>query len=185
MGFQIVARVTAGALAALACTTVGSSAWAQAQRQAPAQATPGIVNPNPSPAAISIAKEIITLKGGAQMFDSVVPGVIETTKNQFIPTNPNLNKPLNDVAEKLRKDFDSKKGEVLNEVARVYARRFTEQELKELIAFYRTALGKKILVEEPAAIEDGLKRAQDWANDFSEQVIARMRNEMKKLGYDL
>ena len=103
----------------------------------------------------------------------------------FLPTNPQLATPLNEVTAQLRKEFEPKKQEVLNDVARSYARRFTDQELKELLAFYKTNLGKKMLTEEPLAIEDGIKRAQDWANDFSDQVLTRFRAEMKKRGYDL
>jgi hypothetical protein len=142
-------------------------------------------NPNPSPNAIAIAKELIALKGGAQMFEGVVGGVIDSAKNTFLPTNPNLGKPLNEATAVLQKEFASKKLELVNEVARIYARHFTEQELKELLAFYKTDLGKKVLVEEPAAIDDSFKRAQEWSNTFSEQVIDRLRAEMKKKGYDL
>jgi hypothetical protein len=142
-------------------------------------------NPTPSPNAIAIAKELITLKGGVQMFEGVVGGVIESAKSTFLPTNPNLGKPLNEVTAKLQKEFEPKKAELVNEVARVYARHFTEQELRELLAFYKTALGKKVLVEEPAAIDDSFKHAQEWSNTFSLQVIDRLRAEMKKKGYDL
>ena len=54
--------------------------------------------------------------------------------------------------------------------------------MKELLAFYKTSLGKKVLTEEPLAVEDAFKRAQDWSNTFSEQVIGRFRAEMKKKG---
>jgi uncharacterized protein len=139
----------------------------------------------PSPQAVALAKELILLKGGQQMFGAVVPGVIESTKDVFLPTNPNLSKPLGDVSAQLKSEFASKSDELMNEVAKVYATHFTEQELKEAVAFYKTALGKKLLAEEPVAIEAGFTRAKEWANDFSGQVMTRMRAEMKKKGYDL
>jgi hypothetical protein len=141
--------------------------------------------PQPSPQAIALAKELIVLKGGHQMFDAVVPGVIEQAKDVFLPTNPNLSKELTEVSGKLKLEYASKNDELMNEVAKVYASHFTEQELKELVAFYKTPLGKKMLTEDPAAIQGGLARAKDWANDFSTQVLGKMRAEMKKKGYDL
>jgi hypothetical protein len=42
-----------------------------------------------------------------------------------------------------------------------------------------------MLTEEPLALEDGFSRAKDWAGAFSQQVVNRMRAEMKKKGYDL
>ena len=79
----------------------------------------------------------------------------------------------------------SRRLELANEVARVYARRFTEQELRELLAFYKTTLGRKVLTEEALAVEDGFKRAQDWTSEFSDQVLTKMRTEMRKKGFDL
>jgi hypothetical protein len=85
----------------------------------------------------------------------------------------------------LRKEYESKKAELVYEVAIIYAQHFTEQELKELIAFYKTPLGQKMLKEEPVAVEASLKRAQDWSNAFAEVVLGRFRSEMKKRGHEL
>lgn len=178
-------RWFARALLATVVAAGSALSFTTARAQAPQSQTPTVVNPNPSPTAVATARELITLKGANKMFDAIVPGVIERTKDTFLPTNPNLNKPLNEVAAQLRQEFDAKKTELLNEVSRTYARRFTEQELRELLAFYKTALGKKVLVEEPLAAEESLKRADEWAATFSETVINRMRAEMKKKGYDL
>jgi hypothetical protein len=139
----------------------------------------------PPPAQIALAKEVILLKGGTLMFDPLVPGVIENVKNMFLPTNINLSKELNDVAAQLKKQYEPKKAELANEVARSYAKRFTEQELKEIITFYKSPLGKKVLVEEPNVLEEANKRAQDFANEFTEQIMTRMRDEMKKRGFNL
>jgi hypothetical protein len=139
----------------------------------------------PSASALAAAKELIIIKGGNNMFDPIVPGVIESAKNTLLPNNPQVGSQLNEVATTLRKEFDGKRTELLDEVARIYARHFTEQELKDLAAFYRTPLGKKVIIEEPAALDQGLRRAQEWANTFSEQVFNRFRTEMKKKGYDL
>jgi hypothetical protein len=156
---------------------------ASAANDAAAQGT--ISNPNPSAGSVALAKELIALKGGQQMFDNVVAGVVESVKNQFLPTNPQLSKPLSDVAAQLRTELEPKKGEIFTQVATAYARHFTENELKELLTFYRTPLGKKVLTEESNAVEDGFKRATEWQGAFSEQVLSKFRAEMKKKGYDL
>src|SRR4029077_3003516 len=107
------------------------------------------------------------------------------TKGSLLPTNPNLSRDLNEVSLQLRKEYESKKAELLYEVAIVYAKHFTEQELKDLVAFYRTPLGQKMLKEEPAALDESLKRAQDWTIEFADVVMTRFRAEMKKRGHQL
>jgi hypothetical protein len=164
---------------------IASASFSVVSAQAPAPNRTGFANPNPSPASIALARELLELKGGRQMFDGMIMGTIESAKNAFIPNNPMLTKPLNEVATQLRTEYEPKKSEVFNEVARAYARYFTEQDMKELVAFYKTTLGKKVLAHESAAVEDGFKRAQDWSNQFSDQVLAKFRAEMKKRGHDL
>src|SRR5690242_4213371 len=88
-------RLLAGVMFMLA---VGATDAALAQRT--------LSNPNPTPGSIALAKELLTLKGGPQMFDNMVPNVINETINQFIPTNPQLSKPINEVAAQLRTEFE-------------------------------------------------------------------------------
>jgi len=139
----------------------------------------------PSAAAVALAREVIVAKGATSMTDPLVRGVIESVKNSFVPTNPNLTRELNDVAAILHKELDGKSSEVVDQLARAYASRFTEQELKDLLVFFKTPLGQKYIREEPNALEDGLKRAQQWADTFADTVMARMRSEMQKKGHPL
>jgi uncharacterized protein len=158
-------------IAALFCASV-SPIRAQAQQ--------------PAPAAIAVAREVIIAKGVTAMTVPLVFGVIERAKDSLVPTNPNLMRELNEVATALHKELDAKgNSEVVDQVARAYASRFTEQELKDLLAFYKTPLGQKLTKEEPAALEDGLQNAQNWADAFSKTIIARIRTEMQKRGHTL
>src|SRR2546425_6411929 len=84
----------------------------------------------PTPAAVAVAKELIVLKGSTQLWDAVVPGVIEQVKAVFMQTNPALGKELNDVAAQLRTEYAPRASQLVDQVAQLYARTFTEQELK-------------------------------------------------------
>ena len=133
----------------------------------------------PTAGAVAAARELIQAKGGGAMFEPVIPGVVESTKNSLLPTNPNLTRELNEVSAQLRKEYEAKKAELVYEVAIVYAKHFTEQELKDLVTFYKSPLGQKMLKEEPIALDESLKRAQDWSIEFSETVHGALpyRNE--------
>lgn len=139
----------------------------------------------PSQGALTAAGEIIDVRGSMAVFEAVIPGVIEQAKGVFIQSNPNLAKDLNDVAADLRKQMAPRMEELRTEAAKVYAARFTEQELKDMLAFYKTPLGKKMLIEEPNVVERTLQTAQDWANRMSEEVMGKFRAEMKKKGHTL
>lgn len=139
----------------------------------------------PSAAAIASAKEVMVMKGASKMFDALIPGVIEQAKNIFLQSNPGLGKDLNEVAAALRAEYAVRRDEIGNEIARLYASHFTEQELKELAAFYKSPLGKKMIEAEPKAIDQTMVFAQNWGDKLSEEIIGKIRGEMKKRGHDI
>jgi hypothetical protein len=169
MTFASIQRLVLAATVAFAFLAVTDAARAQ----------------QPTPAALALAKELVVLKGGAAMFDPLIPGVIQRVKQTLVPTNPQLMGPLNQVADQLNKEYLAKRADVINEVAKIYAEHFTEAELKEILAFYKSPAGRKMIAEEPKAVDQSLKAAQDWAVKFSDVVLQRFRLEMKKKGYDL
>ena len=103
-----------------------SSCFGPCRRKMLPRAEQPFSNPTPSANAIALARELLALKGGNEMFDGMVDGVIESAKNSFLPSNPTLNRPLSEVTAQLRKEYEPKKAELFNEVARAYARHFTE-----------------------------------------------------------
>lgn len=139
----------------------------------------------PTAAAISMAKEVLEVKGALTMFEPVVPGVIETAKSVFVQQNPNLQKDLTETAATLRTQLAPRSAELKEEIAKIYAARFSEAELKDALIFFKSPLGKKLLLEEPRFVEGSLTRAQDWANRLSEDVMGKFRVEMKKKGHNL
>ncbi len=149
-----------------------------------ALAAPGWAQ-QPSPNAVTLAKEIIAAKGAAAMYDPIVPGIIDRVRLMLLQTNPMLSKDLGEVAGNLRAEYASRSAELLDEVAKLYASRFTEQELKNALAFYKSPLGKKIVAEEPKILDDSLERVRAWQDKFGIEMMAKMRAEMKKKGHDL
>ncbi len=139
----------------------------------------------PSPKAVAIAKELITTKGAVALYDPLVPGVIEQAKSVFLRANPTLGKDLNEVALKLRAEYAPRSVEIINDVANLYAARFSEQELRDALTFYKSPLGRKLLVEEPNILDQSMKNAQSWADQLSQEVIAKIRTEMKKRGHEI
>jgi len=145
----------------------------------------GFAQQPPSPAAIETAKEIVTLKGGDNMFGPLIPNIVEQGKSMFEQQNPALGRDLSTVAAKLRVDLAPRMSEVNNEIAKSYASHFTESELKEMLAFYKSPVGRKMISEEPKALAQAVNFAQSWAQKFSEEVLTKYRVEMKKLGHEL
>jgi hypothetical protein len=149
----------------------------------PVQAqTPGTP---PTAAAILLAKQIIEIKGVNKLFDPLVRGVIEKVKDQFMQTNFMWANDLNAVAAQLEKEYAPRENELVDESARIYASHFSEGELRQILSFYQSPLGRKMVVEEPKALDESVSNAGTWGDKLSEEIIDRMRAEMKKRGHDI
>jgi hypothetical protein len=135
-----------------------------------------------SPAAIAAAKEILTMKNASQMYANAVPNIVAQTKDSLLQANLNYQKDLNEVAIIVAQSLAGREKEIGDGMAQVYAAEFTEQELKDLVAFYKSPLGQKLLAAEPKAIQLSMSYMNQWAQNFAEIVNAQFRAEMRKRG---
>jgi len=166
--------------AALAMALVLIVAPAIAQQGPPA--APG--KPG-SPAALAAAKEILTMKSASAMYTNAVPSLVERTKTTLLQSNLNLQKDLNEVAIIVATNLAGREKEIADGMAQIYTNEFTEQELKDLVTFYKTPLGQKLLANEPRAIQGSMGYMQLWAQYFSEIINGAFRTEMKKRGKEI
>jgi uncharacterized protein len=150
---------------------------AAAQRQAAPAA--------PSPGSIAAAREILTLKHASAMYANAVPGMVEKVKATLIGQNLNYQKDLNELAPIVAKQLAGREQEIGDGMVGVYAGEFTEQELKDLVTFYKSPLGQKLITNEPKAIDLSMQVMNAWAQNFSEVVASAFRAEMKKRGKEM
>ena len=135
-----------------------------------------------SPAAIAAAKEILAMKNASAMYQNAVPNIVQQTKDTLLQTNLNYQNDLNEVAVIVAKNLAGREKEIGEGMAQIYANEFTEQELKDLVIFYKSPLGQKLLANEPRAIQSSMAYMNQWAQQFGEIVNGEFRAEMRKRG---
>jgi hypothetical protein len=141
--------------------------------------------PKPTPQMISLAKQIIDLKGSTNQFDAVLPGIINQAKQVILQTNPMLDADLNVVGQSVLKEFTPRLQELHDNVATIYASKFSEKELTDILAFYKSPLGQKIVTTEPKILDESVVMTDTWIKGISDKVIDRIREEMRKKGHKL
>lgn len=136
----------------------------------------------PSAASIALAKEILADKQVSNIYENAVPGLVQRVKNSLVSSNLNYQKDLNDVAVVAAKAFNGREKEIGDEIAKIYASRFTEAELKELAAFYRSPVGKKSIEQEPQAFDASRAFMDKWAEKMAGEIHSKFSAEMKARG---
>ena len=77
--------------------------------------------------------------------------------------------------------LEKRSDELLGKMVPLYAARFTEAELDELLAFYRSPIGRKTTEAMPALMQESMElaatEAQSSVPEIKEKVTARLRKE--------
>ena len=141
--------------------------------------------PAPSPEQIKAAREVIDVSGAADSIKEIVPIFLDEAKNTLTRTRPDIAKDLGEAIKAVEPEFTKRKEDLMNEIATVYAQRFTAQELTEIKTFYTSATGKKLVQNLPGVLQASYERTQLWSQKMSTDIIARLRQEMKKRGVDI
>jgi uncharacterized protein len=164
---------TALALAMLA----GPALAQQAAPQAPQAA-------QPSATQLALAREVALGSGMTRSFDSITDQMLEQM-SQMNVTRPEIKQDLDQVIEILRPEMEQQKQLMVTAAARVFANRLSEQELKDVAAFFKSPSGLKYVQSQPVVLDDIVKEIATWTQNVSEYILIRARAEMKKRGHEL
>ena len=69
--------------------------------------------------------------------------------------------------------------ELIELIVPIYAKYFTHDEIKQLLAFYRTPLGQKVIATLPAVMQESMVAGAKWGEQLGQQVV----DELKAEGY--
>jgi hypothetical protein len=122
------------------------------------------------------AREFFRLMGGAKMAEEGAEAMMGVIRE-----NPGL-APYEDVfREWIKKVFAS--GDLEGEMAAIYMGAYSEAELREIIAFYKTPVGQKTLATLPELMKQGaelgMKRAQAHSAEL-EAMLEKAKEEREK-----
>ena len=81
--------------------------------------------------------------------------------------------------------FDAHIPAFVAQIIPVYHRYFTAEEVKGMIAFYSTDLGRKAISAMPGLMTESMMIGQKWGEGLSPELAERVRARLKKEGIEL
>ncbi len=119
---------------------------------------------------------------GAQMAMLVSNQVIDSMKK----AQPNVpERVATIVKETLNAEFSKAfepTGELMGKMVGIYASHFTPQEVKALLAFYATDVGRKAISVLPMLAQDGAAVGQQWAQQNMSRVLGVLQQRLRDEG---
>lgn len=115
-------------------------------------------------------KELISLSGAFPLTKEIEKNVISNYKKKYNHVPDSAWKPIE---EKVNID------NLVNEVVEIYGSKFTDKEISQLLIFYKSDLGKKVIQNSPNIMAEIQKASANWA----QKVMETVNGDLEKMGY--
>jgi hypothetical protein len=187
---SIARNVAAAAVGIGLVAGVGASAVAVAQPSG----QPGAPSPQPSAAPagepveadrLAAARDLLAATNTEAQFSMVIPMMFGQLKQSIPPSGPKMQEELDRVFDEIQKQFIDRRVEVLDQIAILYARKFSAEEMRGLASFYRSPMGQKFIAAMPELTADAMKLGNAWGRQIAMDAERKVREEMRKRGFDL
>ncbi len=96
---------------------------------------------------------------------------------------PSLKEAMPQVPEQVWTEFRSevREDDMIELTYSIWDKHFTHQEIRDLIRFYQSPTGQKIIRETPVIQRESLAAGQKWGNEILGRILARL----KERGYQV
>jgi uncharacterized protein len=134
---------------------------------------------------VAAAKELMQIAGVARQFDEVMPFLTGQLAQSFVAIAPDKASEIREVFGQLAVKFVDRKGELIEQIAAVYADKLAMEELSALIAFYKSPAGMKFVTVQPDIMRQSMMLGQRWGAQLGREIEQEAREELKKRGVPL
>lgn len=126
----------------------------------------------PSSSVVEDIDRLIRVTGYEQMLPAMLDQMVAPLKS----INPQVPE---EVWDELIAQFDA--SEMIDLMVPVYQKHFTHDEIRQLLEFYSTPLGRKIIAVLPAVTQECIAIGQDYGLRAAQRVIQRLQDR----GYEI
>jgi hypothetical protein len=94
-----------------------------------------------------------------------------------------------DVPEQFWQDFavefkrQASPDELMKAILPIYDKHFTHQEIRQLIAFYQSPLGRKISITLPEIQRESIEAGRSWGEELGDRMHAELKQRLTEKGY--
>ena len=120
------------------------------------------------PATVATARELLEMSGGGKLGARVIDQMISSFKQKF-PAIPDS------VWDGLGKEMNG--DDLVTLALPVYTKHFTDQEMKAIMAFYRTPAGAKLVESMPDITQEMSRIGQEWGKNVGQKVVQRLQEK--------
>lgn len=116
------------------------------------------------------AAEVLQTLHSADMVASILPSLVQQVRLNLTRGDPTLGKQFDGFAPHLLEQAQAQKSALMDRLVDVYAKTFTLPELKDMLAYYKSTVGQRIIETQGAINRDMLAAAREWGNGVAKTM---------------
>ena len=127
--------------------------------------------------------EFMEITGAKSLGDQVMQAMVQQLSAEAQRANPNVPKRVHELVREVAIEvLKEHSDELFSKTAVLYEKHFTETEIDELIAFYRSPTGKKTIEVMPALLQEVVAVSQAWGRGLEPLLQQRLRDRLAAEG---
>lgn len=138
-----------------------------------------------SPSHLDLAKKYVEITDQNKIYEVTLIETGISTMRTIISQNPEITEDVSSAIGKVIEDYSTQKAQLFDQFARVYALRFTEAELREIVAFYETDVGKKLAEQNALANQELQTVMRVFQQNLNNEFYAKVRAELREQGIEI
>ncbi|MCA6068822.1 DUF2059 domain-containing protein [Chryseobacterium sp. RG1] len=115
-------------------------------------------------------KELLSLSGAFPVTKQAEKNLIANYKKKYNTVPDSAWEPI-----EMKVNID----DLINEVVGIYGNKFTEKEIDQLLIFYKSDFGKKVIQNTPSIMTEIQTATSNWAQKVTETIDG----DLEKMGY--
>lgn len=116
---------------------------------------------------------------GLQMAMAMSNQIIDAMSKEDPGLSPRV---IEMVKEEINRVYVEEMPSLMAEIVPIYAKHFTHDEVKSLIAFYETPVGRKSTQVMPAILNECMKAGEAWGEGLAPKLLPRLESRIKEEG---
>lgn len=138
-----------------------------------------------SPDHLALARSYVEITDGGHIYETTLIQTGIATMRTLLSQNPTISEPVSEVIGDVIKAYAEEKDELFDQFARIYALRFTIDELKQAVAFYESDVGRKLTASGQQINAELQAVMQVYQSNLNIEFFAKVRAELREKGIEV
>ncbi|MEM9330682.1 MAG: DUF2059 domain-containing protein [Pseudomonadota bacterium] len=133
-----------------------------------------------TPEHIEAAKAAMVATGATARLDKILPELAAFTKTGLIANRPDIESEISTIVDEVAISLAPRRGPLENEVAGIYTKLFSQDELATIETFFGSETGTKFLALTPGLFREIDEAAKVWRSGLTRDMAKMVQEKLRE-----